>query len=445
MEVFRICNLRGTPGAALLWNNLARRSFKRRTVPLFRYWDKLQRVRLDNFRARPTLKCMSGVLLENLSKVFAGPGKELVTALKGVNLEIRPGELFVLLGPSGSGKTTLLRIIAGLESASSGSVTLGGTPADDLRPQDRGIAMVFQEHTLYPHLSIRNNLSLGLKLRKIPCPEIDKRVREAGEQLGLTSLLLRAPRELSGGERQRVALGRAIVQRPQLLLLDEPLSNLDARLRAKLRREIALLQQKLRLTTIHVTHDQNEAMALAERLAVIKDGVVQQVGTPWELYHEPANLFVAGFLGLPPMNFFPGQLIRKKDRIWFCCEVGEQTGLPAFALGNGAEVRLEEFCGKKVALGLRPEHLVPMNSKPATAASTPSLEATVQVCEHLGPESHIYFSTAGGSTMVARCYGPAPAATGTQLWIALQINHAHVFDVTNGQSLYHSAPHAIPE
>src|SRR5271169_6816018 len=308
---------------------------------------------------------MAEVVLQSLNKNF-----DEVYAVKDVNLAIRDKEFMVFVGPSGCGKTTTLRMVAGLESITSGRILIDDKVINELPPMDRDIAMVFQNYALYPHMSVYDNMAFGLKMRKFDRADIARRVREAAEILGIQELLQRKPRQLSGGQRQRVALGRAIVRHPQVFLFDEPLSNLDAKLRVQMRVELKKLHDRLGTTAIYVTHDQVEAMTLGDRVVVMKDGLVQQVGEPLELYNEPANLFVAGFLGSPAMNFAPVQVSGSEGAVWV-----ENEGLRIKPAGEAAG-RLGRYVGQEVALGIRPEDL-----HIASAADPPELgfDATIEV------------------------------------------------------------------
>src|SRR6185437_12442122 len=329
---------------------------------------------------------MARVLLRNLNKFY-----DDVQAVKDVNLEIRDKEFVVLVGPSGCGKTTTLRMVAGLESISSGQVLIGNTVVNQLAPMDRDIAMVFQNYALYPHMSVYDNMAFGLKMRKFERDEIRKRVQEAAEILGIQDLLRRKPRQLSGGQRQRVALGRAIVRHPQVFLFDEPLSNLDAKLRVQMRVELKKLHNRLGTTAIYVTHDQVEAMTLGDRVVVMKDGLVQQVGEPLELYNEPANRFVAGFLGSPAMNFATVKVNRENGAIW-AANAGMQIKAPPEFTD-----RLSRYAGQEVTLGIRPEDLHVASAADPTDLS---FDVVVEVVEKLGSE--ILLDVAAGSdTMVA--------------------------------------------
>src|SRR3954470_792718 len=280
---------------------------------------------------------MAGITINRVEKTYPGN----IRAVDKVSLEVRDGEFLVLVGPSGCGKTTLLRMIAGLEDISGGAISIGDHVVNDVPPADRDIAMVFQNYALYPHMTVRRNMAFGLELRKVPKDEIDRRVGGAAETLGLAALLERKPKELSGGQRQRVALGRAIVRQPRGFLFDEPLSNLDAKLRVQMRAELKRLHRSLRTTTVYVTHDQEEAMTLGDRVVVMKDGVTQQLGKPLDVYERPANRFVAGFMGSPPMNLIPGRIVGE------CFE------------GAGLRLKLPYPAppAADAVLGLRPEHL----------------------------------------------------------------------------------------
>src|SRR6266700_1586015 len=334
---------------------------------------------------------MAQVVIRNLNKKFDG-----VHAVNDVNLQIRDKEFMVLVGPSGCGKTTTLRMVAGLESITSGDVLIGEKVVNDLAPMDRDIAMVFQNYALYPHMSVYDNMAFGLKMRKFAKPDIAKRVQDAAEILGIEQLLKRKPRQLSGGQRQRVALGRAIVRHPQVFLFDEPLSNLDAKLRVQMRVELKKIHDRLGTTAIYVTHDQVEAMTLGDRVVVMKDGMVQQVGEPLELYGHPANRFVAGFLGSPAMNFATVKVSQDNGAIW-AANGGMQIKAPPELSG-----RLGRYVGKEVTLGIRPEDL-----HVASAADPPELgfEVVVEVVEKLGSE--ILLDVAAGPHTMVACVDPS--------------------------------------
>src|SRR5439155_11052466 len=329
---------------------------------------------------------MAQVTMRSLNKMY-----DEVHAVKDVNLDIRDKEFVVLVGPSGCGKTTTLRMVAGLESITSGRVMINDKVVNELAPMDRDIAMVFQNYALYPHMSVYDNMAFGLKMRKFDKPEIQKRVREAADVLGIGEYLQRKPRQLSGGQRQRVAVGRAIVRHPQVFLFDEPLSNLDAKLRVQMRVELKKLHERLGTTAIYVTHDQVEAMTLGDRVVVTRDGWVQQVGDPMELYNEPANLFVAGFIGSPAMNFAPVRVAAENGGLWATGD-GIRIKVPA-----AMTEQLGPSAGSEVTLGIRPEDL-----RIAGAADSADLciDVAVEVVERLGSEILLDVAV-GGVTMVA--------------------------------------------
>ena len=356
---------------------------------------------------------MARVLLRNLNKFY-----DDVQAVKNVNLEIRDKEFVVLVGPSGCGKTTTLRLVAGLESISSGQVLIGDTVVNELAPMDRDIAMVFQNYALYPHMSVYDNMAFGLKMRKVDRGDIRKRVQEAADILGIQDYLHRKPRQLSGGQRQRVALGRAIVRHPQVILFDEPLSNLDAKLRVQMRVELRKIHDRLGTTAIYVTHDQVEAMTLGDRVVVMKDGVVQQVGEPLDLYNAPANRFVAGFLGSPAMNFAAVSITEDADAI---CAVGEGMRLK---LPPQIGARLRPYVGQQVTLGIRPEDLRVAMGGDANGLSLP---AVVEVIERLGSQILLDVKV-GSGTMVAAVEPTVQTKVLENLHLALDPARLHFFD-----------------
>ena len=319
---------------------------------------------------------MAEIVLDQVDKVYG----ESVHAVKDLTLDVRDGEFLVLVGPSGCGKTTALRMVAGLEEITDGTVSIGGRVVNDLSPKDRDIAMVFQNYALYPHLNVADNIAFGLRLRRAPKELVSQRVAWAAKLLDLTPYLTRKPKELSGGQRQRVAMGRAIVREPQVFLMDEPLSNLDAKLRVQMRGEIAKLQQELGTTTLYVTHDQVEAMTMGERVAVMKDGVLQQVDSPQRLYDDPANLFVAGFIGTPPMNLLEASV---EDG---AVVLGGQRLELAPAV-RGRYRRVPEFEGRSVVLGVRSEDIHPAATRPDLAA----IEARLELVEALGSTTMAFF------------------------------------------------------
>ena len=356
---------------------------------------------------------MASVRLDNLCKNFGA-----VRAVDGVSLEIPDGELMVLVGPSGCGKSTLLRLVAGLEEATSGGIFLDDREVSRVKPQDRDVAMVFQNYALFPHLNVEQNMAFSLKFRKVAKPEIRLRVAEAAEVLGLAGLLRRKPAELSGGQRQRVALGRAMVCKPKVFLLDEPLSNLDARMRAGMRAEIAELHRRLGTTMIFVTHDQTEAMTLGQRLCVLDLGQVKQIGPPMDLYRRPAHRFVGDFIGTPGMNFVRGRL---EDRDGGLAFVGSGDGL---ALGLGGD--LAKHAGGEVEMGIRPENI-------SLAAGAGDAMGTVQGCETLGHESLLRVRC-GDHELVVRVPG-AGAGGLAKVGLRFDLNAAAWFDAATGQAL----------
>jgi len=359
---------------------------------------------------------MAGILLKNLTKKF-----EETVAVENLNLEVEDGEFIVLVGPSGCGKTTVLRLIAGLETPSEGEIFIDGELVNGLSPRDRDVAMVFQNYALYPHMNVYDNVAFGLRNRRLPKDEIERRVSQAAAMLGLDGLLRRTPRELSGGQRQRVALGRAIVRNPKLYLMDEPLSNLDAKLRLQTRAELIRLHRKLGVTTIYVTHDQGEAMTMGNRIAVFKNGVVQQVGTPLEVYARPVNLFVAGFVGSPPMNFVP-------------VVVGQENGAPMVAnaslrvlLPGAREGALSSYSGKEAILGVRPEDIHDRGLLGPQSQGGSPLRATVEVMEPLGANCLLYLKV-GDETLVASVPSETQAVEGQPLEVVVDGARCHLFD-----------------
>jgi len=358
---------------------------------------------------------MAQVVMRNLNKKY-----DEVHAVKDVNLDIRDQEFMVLVGPSGCGKTTTLRMVAGLESITSGRVLIDDTVVNDLPPMDRDIAMVFQNYALYPHMSVYDNMAFGLKMRKFDKAEIAKRVQDAAEILGIQDYLKRKPRQLSGGQRQRVALGRAIVRHPRVFLFDEPLSNLDAKLRVQMRVELKKLHERLGTTAIYVTHDQVEAMTLGDRVVVMADGYVQQVGEPMELYHHPANRFVAGFIGSPAMNFVKVRIAQENGVVWATGD-GIRIKIPA-----PEAARLGAYADKDVTLGVRPEDMrVANGSDPADL----NIEVEVEVVERLGSEILLDVAV-GKATMVASVEPTVPAKMHDHIRLALNPNRLHFFDGT---------------
>ncbi len=368
---------------------------------------------------------MAKVVLKNLTKTFKN-----VVAVNNVNLEIQDKEFLVLVGPSGCGKTTALRMIAGLEEVTEGEIYIGDRLVNDVSPKDRDIAMVFQNYALYPHMSVYDNMAFGLKLRKVPKDQIKQRVAEVAELLGLSDLLNRKPKQLSGGQRQRVALGRAIVREPKVFLMDEPLSNLDAKLRVQTRAELIKLHRRLGITTIYVTHDQVEAMTMGDRIAVMKDGVIQQVDTPLGLYNHPANIFVAGFIGTPSMNFLNAKIV---------------NGSEGYAIDGGcfsvkapqekAEL-LKDYVDKEVIFGIRPEDIFDKNLAGIVPATPDNqAKAIVDVIEPMGPIVTMYLRC-GEHSLVATIDAETKAKEGQEIDLVFDMAKTHVFDKVTEKAVY---------
>lgn len=363
---------------------------------------------------------MAEVSLKHVYKRY-----DKVEVVKDVNLDIKNQEFIVLVGPSGCGKSTTLRMIAGLEEISEGDLLIGGERMNDTEPKDRDIAMVFQNYALYPHMNVFDNMAFGLKMRNFKKDEIDRRVREAAKILDLTSLLDRKPKALSGGQRQRVALGRAIVREPKVFLMDEPLSNLDAKLRVQMRAEISKLQKRLKVTTIYVTHDQTEAMTMGERIVVMKDGVIQQVASPGEVYASPLNIFVAGFIGSPAMNFLRGSLSENGSDMIFRAH-GAEWKLTA---AQAQKLRERGYVGKEAVLGIRPENIL---YGCADAANT--FEATIDVVEYTGSEAYLHCSGFGDKMLTIRA-AAGKAKRGELATLAVDIEKAHFFDAETEKNI----------
>jgi multiple sugar transport system ATP-binding protein len=363
---------------------------------------------------------MAQVLLKDLNKKY-----DEVHAVKDVNLHIRDKEFIVLVGPSGCGKSTTLRMVAGLEEITGGEIVIGDRVVNDLPPKDRDIAMVFQNYALYPHMTVYDNMAFGLKMRKFPKAEIAKRVHDAAEILGIQELLKRKPRQLSGGQRQRVAVGRAIVRHPQVFLFDEPLSNLDAKLRVQMRVELKRLHDRLETTAIYVTHDQVEAMTLGDRVVVMKDGWIQQVGEPLELYGNPANRFVAGFIGSPAMNFADVTITEAGGAL-----VAEAPGF-RIQVPPAQNARLKPYKGQRATLGIRPEDLHVAGGADAAAHT---FDALVDVVEPLGSEILLDVK-AGASTLVARVEPTVRAKVHEHVKLAMNPERLHFFDTKTEQAI----------
>lgn len=365
---------------------------------------------------------MASVTLRNVSKVYPPS----VQALQTTSLEVHDGEFLVLVGPSGCGKTTILRLISGLEELTTGDVFIGDRRVNPIAPKDRDVAMVFQNYALYPHMSVFENMAFGLKLRKVPKPQIRERVQDASKLLGLERLLNRKPKELSGGERQRVAMGRAIVRQPQVFLMDEPLSNLDAKLRSQMRVELQKLHHKLGTTTLYVTHDQIEAMTLGSRIVVMNQGVIQQIDTPINLYQKPRNLFVAGFIGTPPMNIFKIKVQARHPNL--------------FLAGNGFELQVPDLKKEKlftldqreVFFGIRPEDLYEKKSKEGLL----SLTGVVDAIEPMGSEVYLHLLV-GQETLTARTSSQTKIKVGTSMEIFIDMDQMYAFDPETEKSIYY--------
>ena len=378
---------------------------------------------------------MSQVVLEHVSKVFRGPKGESIRALEDASFTVLDKELLVLVGPSGCGKTTTLRLVAGLEDLTSGTISIDGRVVNNVPPKDRDIAMVFQDHALYPHMTAFENLAFGLKVRKFSSAEIDRRVHEASDILGLADCLTRRPEELSGGQRQRVAVGRAIVLRPRLFLFDEPLSNIDLQMRAQLRTEIARLHARLGATMIYVTHDQVEALTLGDRVAVLRDGKIQQIAEPLQLYREPANLFVAGFIGSPPMNFFQGTITGNGQKHFFERPPRDPASGPPLRvpLDQSTPALACDHVGKPIVLGLRPED-ISLSPPAADAPSECTIEAVVDIVESLGSETHLHFTHAG-EPLIVRAAPSARPRPNERLALSFDMRQARFFDPATGNAI----------
>jgi multiple sugar transport system ATP-binding protein len=368
---------------------------------------------------------MAEVKLVNVTKVFDGD----VVAVNEVNVDIKDKEFVVLVGPSGCGKSTTLRMIAGLEEITSGDCYIDDRRVNEVSPKDRDIAMVFQNYALYPHMTVAENMAFGLKLRKYPKEEIDKRVNEAAKILGLETYLARKPKALSGGQRQRVAVGRAIVRKPKVFLFDEPLSNLDAKLRVQMRTEISKLHHRLGATMIYVTHDQTEAMTMGTKIVVMKDGFIQQIDSPLKLYNHPENKFVGGFIGSPAMNFVEGKVARQ-DGLRF---VSADGGLNA-AIADRHAAGLEKFVDQKIWLGIRPEDIYDEETHDANG-SYQEATSKLEVVEPMGNEIYLYF-TVDGSQITARVSTRTNPEPGAEAKLYFDMNMAHYFDYDTERTLF---------
>ncbi|WP_312390416.1 sn-glycerol-3-phosphate ABC transporter ATP-binding protein UgpC [Pseudomonas sp.] len=365
---------------------------------------------------------MATLELRNVNKTY---GTGVPDTLKDIQLAIKDGEFLILVGPSGCGKSTLMNCIAGLESISGGAILIDGDDVSGMSPKDRDIAMVFQSYALYPTMSVRDNIAFGLKIRKLPQAAIDEEVARVAKLLQIEHLLTRKPGQLSGGQQQRVAMGRALARRPKIYLFDEPLSNLDAKLRVEMRTEIKLMHQRLKTTTVYVTHDQIEAMTLGDKVAVMKDGIIQQFGTPKEIYNDPANLFVASFIGSPPMNFIPLRLQRKDGRLLALLDSGQaRCELPMSMQDAGLEDR-------EVILGLRPEQIVLANGE---GNGLPSIKAEVQVTEPTGPDT-LVFVNLNETKVCCRLAPDVAPQVGETLTLQFDPSKVLLFDAKTGERL----------
>jgi len=374
---------------------------------------------------------MAEVILKNVSKEF-----ESNQVVQSISLDIRDKEFFVLVGPSGCGKSTTLRMIAGLEEATDGEIWIGGKLVNDIPPKDRDIAMVFQNYALYPHMTVYENMAFGLKLRGYSKKEIDARVREAGEILNMTGLFQRKPKELSGGQRQRVAVGRAIVRKPKVFLFDEPLSNLDAKLRVQMRTELSKLHDRLQTTMIYVTHDQVEAMTMGDKICVMKDGVIQQIAPPLELYDRPSSRFVAGFIGSPPMNFLDVNIVDKNQKGLWLKEVGADKSSDSFQLKLMPDMEsvARNHLGKTVVLGIRPEDIFDRLFYAGQIREGSTARVTVEVVEPMGPEKYLYLNT-GKNSLVARVEPHNSAKPQQDIDLVFNVSTIHLFDAETGKTI----------
>jgi len=366
---------------------------------------------------------MASVTYDHVYKRFGD-----VIAVNDLNIEIEDKEFLVLVGPSGCGKSTALRCLAGLEEISEGTIKIGDRVVNDVPPKDRDIAMVFQSYALYPHMSVFDNMAFGLKLRKMDKAEIKRRVSDAAQILGIEELLDRKPRQLSGGQRQRVALGRAIVREPNVFLLDEPLSNLDAKLRVQTRAEISKLHKQLETTFIYVTHDQTEAMTMADRIAVIRFGILQQVDTPQNLYDHPDNKFVAGFIGSPSMNFFNGKITKGDGKLFF------DGGTFSLAFPDEKRATFESYVGKDVTFGIRPEDIHNPNYQPQDILPA-KVGCKVEVTELMGNEINVFLNSGSHASYIARVDPRSHYKMGEEIEVTFNMENFHVFDNETEQAI----------
>jgi multiple sugar transport system ATP-binding protein len=368
---------------------------------------------------------MADVSVRKLVKKFG-----LMEVVHGIDFDVADREFVVLVGPSGCGKSTTLRMIAGLETVSDGEIHINGETVNDVPPRDRDIAMVFQDYALYPHMSVRQNLAFGLKMRNMPRAKIEDAVQRTADILQIRELLDRKPKQLSGGQRQRVAIGRAIAREPALFLFDEPLSNLDAKLRVEMRTQIKRLHIAFNATSIYVTHDQTEAMTLADRIIVLRSGIIEQVGSPNELYSQPANSFVAGFIGSPTMNFVDATLAQEGDTIWVVFDGGTRLPLP-----DAIRAQLTSHINRKVLFGVRPEHLTNVfTAEKRDGAGLVPLDIPVEIVEPLGADT-LVFSRLGKTEIVSRVATTADLRPGEQIPVHVDMNAVHLFDPETGDRL----------
>lgn len=376
---------------------------------------------------------MARVLLDGVTKRFGN-----VIAVNDIDLEVKDREFVVLVGPSGCGKTTTLRMIAGLEEITKGTISIGDTVVNDIPPKDRDIAMVFQNYALYPHMDVYNNMAFGLKLRKFPKSEIDRRVKEAARMLGIENLLDRKPKQLSGGQRQRVAVGRAIVREPKVFLMDEPLSNLDAKLRVQMRAELSKLHQSLQATIIYVTHDQTEAMTMGDRIVVMRDGFIQQVASPLVIYNHPSNVFVGGFIGSPPMNFI-NMILTREDGRYYVETIEGRVKLEIPPERVEYFDNLDAYVEKEVIFGIRPEDIEDFNVVKQTLgeeAAKNSFTANVDVIEPMGAETYLYLSLDEEiPQIIARVDAQTDAVSGEQHKVAIDMSKCQLFDKDTEKTL----------
>jgi multiple sugar transport system ATP-binding protein len=366
---------------------------------------------------------MARVVMKNIHKKFGD-----VEVVKNLNLEVADREFCIMVGPSGCGKTTTLRMVAGLEEVTSGDIFIGDRRVNDLPPKDRDIAMVFQNYALYPHMSVYDNMGFGLKLRGYSKKEIELRVREAAEILGIDRLLERRPKQLSGGQRQRVAVGRAIVRKPKVFLFDEPLSNLDAKLRVQMRAELKKIHDRLQATMIYVTHDQTEAMTMGDKICVMKDGVILQTDGPLSLYDRPSSKFVAGFIGNPPMNFVEVDVVGRDEDIYL------NEGMMQLKLPKQAKDKIAQFVNQKMSLGIRPEDLYDKLFYNLGPKDGNIFSATVEVVEPLGSEIYLHLNT-GKNTLVAKVDPHNQAKPNQMMEIVVNMNKVHLFDIATGNAV----------